>query len=152
VRNLALYFIRISVPFILKLFKKRTFIHSFISGYSPLLSPGLFFSFAIIFTVGMTPWTWDQPVARPLPTHRTTQTQNKRTQTSMPRVVFEPTIPAFERAKTIHALDRAATVIGSRMIYHSKSKGKVIPVLNYHAMKRMGEWKYRSMIVNFSKG
>jgi hypothetical protein len=34
------------------------------------------------------------------------------TQTSMPRVGFEPTIPAFERAKTIHALDRAATVIG----------------------------------------
>jgi hypothetical protein len=31
----------------------------------------------------------------------------------MPRVVFEPTIPAFERAKKVHALDRAATVIGS---------------------------------------
>jgi hypothetical protein len=34
------------------------------------------------------------------------------TQTSMPRVGFEPTIPAFERAKTVHALDRAVTVIG----------------------------------------
>jgi hypothetical protein len=56
----------------------------------------------------------DQPVARPLPTHRTTQTQNKRTQTSMPWVEFEPTIPAFERAKTVHVLDRAATVIGKR--------------------------------------
>jgi hypothetical protein len=30
----------------------------------------------------------------------------------MPRVGFEPTISAFERAKTIHALDRAATGIG----------------------------------------
>jgi hypothetical protein len=30
----------------------------------------------------------------------------------MPRVGFEPTIPVFERAKTVHALDRAATVIG----------------------------------------
>jgi hypothetical protein len=30
----------------------------------------------------------------------------------MPRVRFEPTIHVFERAKTIHALDRAATVIG----------------------------------------
>jgi hypothetical protein len=30
----------------------------------------------------------------------------------MPRVGFQPTIPAFERAKTVHALDRAATVIG----------------------------------------
>jgi hypothetical protein len=26
-------------------------------------------------------------------------------------VEFEPTIPAFERAKTVHALDRAAAVI-----------------------------------------
>jgi hypothetical protein len=31
----------------------------------------------------------------------------------MPRVGFESTIPVFERAKTVHALDRAATVIGS---------------------------------------
>jgi hypothetical protein len=30
----------------------------------------------------------------------------------MPWVVFEPTIPAFEWAKIVHALDRAATVIG----------------------------------------
>jgi hypothetical protein len=36
------------------------------------------------FRTGRTPWTEDQPVARPLPTHRTTQTQSKRTQT------FEP--------------------------------------------------------------
>jgi hypothetical protein len=54
----------------------------------------------------------DQPVARPLPTHRTTQAQNKRTKTSMPRAVFEPTITLFEPAKMVHALDRVATVIG----------------------------------------
>jgi hypothetical protein len=30
----------------------------------------------------------------------------------MPRVGFEPTIPAFERAKIFHSLDRTATVIG----------------------------------------
>jgi hypothetical protein len=29
----------------------------------------------------------------------------------MSRVGFEPTIPVFERAKTVHALDSAATVI-----------------------------------------
>jgi hypothetical protein len=29
----------------------------------------------------------------------------------MPQVRFEPTIPVFERVKTVHALDRAATVI-----------------------------------------
>jgi hypothetical protein len=32
----------------------------------------------------------------------------------MPRVGFELTIPAFERAKTVHALD-AATVIGKNL-------------------------------------
>jgi hypothetical protein len=31
----------------------------------------------------------------------------------MPQVEFEPTIPAFEPAKTVHVLERVATVIGS---------------------------------------
>jgi hypothetical protein len=31
----------------------------------------------------------------------------------MPSVGFELTIQAFEREKTVHALDRAATVIGT---------------------------------------
>jgi hypothetical protein len=34
-------------------------------------------------------------------------------QTTMPWVGFEPAIPAFERVKTVHALDRSATVTGS---------------------------------------
>jgi hypothetical protein len=78
----------------------------------PFLGPWPLFQFRNLFyTDDRTPWTGNQPVARPLPTHRT-QTQNKRTQTSMPLVGFEPTIPAFEREKTVHALDGAATVIG----------------------------------------
>jgi hypothetical protein len=63
-------------------------------------------------TVGRTPWPGDQPVARLLHIHRTAQTQNKRTQTSMPRVGFEPATAGFERAKTVCPLDLAATVIG----------------------------------------
>jgi hypothetical protein len=62
--------------------------------YSPL-DLGHFFSFLILYTVGRTPWTGDQLVAGPLPTHRTTQIQNKGTQTSMLGVGFEPTIPVF---------------------------------------------------------
>jgi hypothetical protein len=96
------------------------------------LDLGRFFGFLILHAVGRTPWTGDQPVVGPLPTQRTTQTPNKRTQTSMPGMGFEPTIPVFERAKTVHAfrprgrcdrlaseraktvhaLDRAATVTG----------------------------------------
>jgi hypothetical protein len=31
----------------------------------------------------------------------------------MPWVGFEPTVPASERAKTVHALERSATVTGT---------------------------------------
>jgi hypothetical protein len=34
------------------------------------------------------------------------------TQTSIPRLGLEPTTTVFERAKAVHASDRAATVIG----------------------------------------
>jgi hypothetical protein len=74
------------------------------------------FSFLILYTVGRTPWAGDQLDARPLPTHRTTQIQNKRTQTAMPLVGFESTIPVFEWAKKVHALDRSGTVIGLRFL------------------------------------
>jgi hypothetical protein len=70
------------------------------------------FSVSWSFTDGRTPWTGDQLVARPLPKQRTTQTpKNEHThQTSMPWVEFEPTIPAFQQAKTVHVSDRSATV------------------------------------------
>jgi hypothetical protein len=48
-------------------------IYSFINGSQAL-------RFVLLtFSVGTTPWMGDQPDARPLPTHRTVQTQNKRT-------------------------------------------------------------------------
>jgi hypothetical protein len=50
--------------------------------FQPIQGPGLLFSSVIIFTDSTTPWTSDQPVAMPLSKHRTTQTQNKRIQTS----------------------------------------------------------------------
>jgi hypothetical protein len=77
----------------------------------PFVGPWPFFKFLILYTVGRTSWTGDQPVARPLPIHGTAQTQNKRTQTSMPRVGFEPTIPVFQWANTFHILHREASVI-----------------------------------------
>jgi hypothetical protein len=79
----------------------------------PFLGPWPLFQFLHLFTqsVGVL-GQGNQPVARPLSAHRTPQTQNKRTQTYMPREGFEPTIPVFKRAKTVHALDRAANVMG----------------------------------------
>jgi hypothetical protein len=79
----------------------------------PLVGPWPLLQFRNHFyTDGITPWTSFQPVARPLPTHRT-QTQCKRIHRHpCPWVGFEPTIPASERAKTLHALDLTATVTG----------------------------------------
>jgi hypothetical protein len=69
-----------------------------------------------LYTVGRIPWTGDHPFVMSLVTRRTTQTQNKRTQTSMPKAGFEPTIPVCERAKTIYVIDRAANVIGEIIV------------------------------------
>jgi hypothetical protein len=70
------------------------------------------FQFLNLYAVSRTLYTGDQPVARPLHTQGTAQTQNKRIQTSMHRLRFETTITVFERAKTFRALGRADIVIG----------------------------------------
>jgi hypothetical protein len=88
--------------------------------YSPLLRLGRFFSFLNFYTGGRTPWTRDQPVARPLPAQRTARTQNKHTRTSMSQVGFETMIPAFERVKTVYVIDCAAAVIS--VIQYTPSK------------------------------
>jgi hypothetical protein len=87
--------------------------------YSPFRAQAFYLVPQSFFTDGRTLWSSDQPVTRPLPKHRATQTQNKRPQTSTSQVGFEPTIPVFVRAKTFHALDRAATGIGYK-IHSSK--------------------------------
>jgi hypothetical protein len=75
--------------------KKQTKQNSLINGRTALC--------LTLYTVGTTPWTRDQPIAMSLPTHMTAQKQNKRKKIFMPGVGFEPTIPALERAKTLHA-------------------------------------------------
>jgi hypothetical protein len=71
----------------------RNQISIFLGLYSTC-GPWPLFQFLNLYTVGRTPWTGDQPVARPLPTHRINADR-------VPRVGFEPTIPVFERAKTL---------------------------------------------------
>jgi hypothetical protein len=86
--------------------------------YSPC-GPWPLFQFPNLYTLGRTPWTGDQPFARPLLTNRTRQTQNKRKQTSMPLVGIEPPIPVFYPAETVNALDRAPVVIGNiEVLFH----------------------------------
>jgi hypothetical protein len=92
-------------------------LHFFHWLYSPLGPWPLLFQFHDHFTDGRTPWASDQFVSRPLHKRRKTQTQNIHIhQISMPCVGFEPTIPAYERAKVVHISDRSATVIGYKDI------------------------------------
>jgi hypothetical protein len=44
----------------------------------------------------------------------------------MPQVGLEPTIPVFERAKIVHALDGAVTVIGSFILHTIKNENSAI--------------------------
>jgi hypothetical protein len=69
----------------------------------------------------------DQLVSRPLPAHSMAQTYSKRTQTPMPQVGFELTTPVFQRAKTVQALDRAATVIGLAFHRPNQIRGLLVP-------------------------
>jgi hypothetical protein len=64
----------------------QSFIHQGL--YSSLLGLCLRTGFMILYTIGGTPWIGDQSIARPQPTHRTTQTQNKHARTSVPEVGF----------------------------------------------------------------
>jgi hypothetical protein len=49
--------------------------------------------------------------------HRKAATYTGQHRTAMPKVGFEPTNLVFERAKTVHALERAATTIGTCQIH-----------------------------------
>jgi hypothetical protein len=71
----------------------------------------------LFYTVGRTPWTSDQPVARPLAAHRSTQQHNKRTHRHPCLEWDSNPLSAFELTETVSASDRAATVIGSGL-YH----------------------------------
>jgi hypothetical protein len=44
----------------------------------------------------------------------------------MPRVGFEPMIPAFEWEKKVHALDRAAIVIGNILLMGEGERKSII--------------------------
>jgi hypothetical protein len=98
----------------------------FLLALQPPWARAFSFSFIIIFTDRRTSWASDQLVARPLPKHRTTQSRTKHThthETYMTWVGFKSTIPEPERAKTVHALNRSATVTGRTL---------QISIRNYH--------------------
>jgi hypothetical protein len=72
------------------------------------------FQFLNLKTVGRTPWTGGSTNRNV----RQRQMQNKQRQISMPWVGFELMIPVCKRAKTVHVLDRVATVFGLLVLHY----------------------------------
>jgi hypothetical protein len=83
--------------------------------YSPLLGPGLFFSFVSFFT--QTIGLLDEWPARRKAATYTGQHKHRINAHTMPWVVYEPMIPAFKWEKTVHALDGTAIMIDIK--YHT---------------------------------
>jgi hypothetical protein len=76
--------------------------------------------FSRSWTVDRTPWAGDQLVARPLPVYNHRKTHTRTLKHPCPGWGLEPTIPASEREKTVHALDRPATVTGKEELLPTK--------------------------------
>jgi hypothetical protein len=87
-------------------------------------------------TVGLLgPSTSDQLVERPLSNHMTTQTQNKRIHTPNIYALSEiRTHDSSVRAKTFHAIDRAAAVTGYRNLSLSVIKNEAFTQLNAYVI------------------
>jgi hypothetical protein len=64
----------------------------------------------------------------------------------MPRVGIEPTIPAFQRTKTVHALDRAAAVVDFHFTYPHQNF-----IITRKNTRRHDAWKRKtvSSVVNY---
>jgi hypothetical protein len=99
-----------------------------------------FFILLTFYTIGRTPWTNDQPIAKPLPTHRTAQTQNNCPKNSMSIVGFEPTIPVFERAKAVHDLNCAVTLIVKSVFWLIKFLCEIRVPFTDHSTSNLFSW------------
>jgi hypothetical protein len=126
-----------------------TFIDSSMA-LQPFVGPWPLLRFHNLFYAdGRTPWMSDQLIARPLPAHRTTQTQNKRTHRhTCLWVGFEPKIPAFEQVKTVPASDCTATVRGVIWLYVVWNSESVVTY-----QKQYNNWSGREFLClyQFSK-
>jgi hypothetical protein len=64
----------------------------------------------------------------------------------MPQAGFDPTIPVFERAKTVHALDRAVTEAKFVTFKINRYAGSFIMVLNRANLNSLSETYVKTVI------
>jgi hypothetical protein len=92
--------------------------------YSPSLSLGRFF---YLLQSRQDSFHWGSACRKAATcTQDSTKTEDTHTQISMIRIGFKPTTPAFKRAKTLHSLNGAVTVIGRKYIPIKKEEQKYI--------------------------
>lgn len=90
------------------------------NGSTPFSSrPGSFFSFLILYTVGL-----GRGISPPQSLYLNTaqHEQNKHAQSSMPRAGYEHITKALHRSKTVHTFDYVATVIGPNISLGNRAK------------------------------
>jgi hypothetical protein len=69
---------------------------------------------SVLCIANRTPSVGDQPVIRPQPTHRITETRNKHAETYKPRVGFEHMMPVSEWGNVVDALNLTYAVFRTR--------------------------------------
>jgi hypothetical protein len=87
------------------------------------------FSVSWSYIVSSTPWTGDQLFSRPLPTHRTTETQNKRTKYKHQCFEWDSN-PRSQRLKAAYAVARSLYSTGIFL-----GKQKVRHLLSFRSCK-----------------
>jgi hypothetical protein len=105
---------------------------------------GYFFILVILQTVGLLGWVISSSQDLYLTTGQHKHRINAYTyQTSMPCVWFEPTIPASERTKTVHALHRSATVTDRNInkVYKILMKRIQLPSHSVGDLVKRAVWK-----------
>jgi hypothetical protein len=104
----------------------------FFIGSTALVGPGRFLVSWPIHN-GRTPWTCDQPVARPLPKHRTAQTQNKHIYYTL-NIYAQGGIRnrnhGLRAIETVHASDRSFTATGYKNFtkWNFLSQSRLVPL------------------------
>jgi hypothetical protein len=100
------------------------------------VGPWLLFQFVNLYTVGRTPWTGDQPVARSLPAH-TGQHKHKINAHRHPCLKWDsnPRSQCLSGRRQVHGLGRPAIVIGTSLFCVRKLSDSWIQIENSLSLK-----------------
>jgi hypothetical protein len=103
------------------------------------LDLGRFFSFLILYALGMAPWTGDQPVARPLHTHRINAYRNTHALSGIR--THDLSIRASKDSSWFRLrshCDRFCVCIGSYVLKKQRADEVVLPLVP--RLGQYGQW------------